>query len=219
MLEFVIGRGLNIVFIAILARLLTPEDFGTFALLAIFVGVAQALVESGFGQALIHFQDTTDEDNSTVFWISLGIGDVVCPGPLFHCTLYCYLFRDRRSCPTYAHHGDHALDWRLRDRSTRPARQATRISADHDHQSVGTPIRQFDGAHSGEPEFRGLHTGLAGSFLSNTHVRLVVAGERLAPHVPVQGPLGKTIVWLRGLHAGFDPPRGGVFKIVYLPHR
>lgn len=83
MLEFVIGRGLNIVFIAILARLLTPEDFGTFALLAIFVGVAQALVESGFGQALIHFQDTTDEDNSTVFWISLGIGTLFALGLYF----------------------------------------------------------------------------------------------------------------------------------------
>ena len=73
-MEFIIGRGINIVFIAMLARLLTPEDFGTFALLAIFVGVTHALVESGFGQALIHFQDTTDEDNSTVFWTSLGTG-------------------------------------------------------------------------------------------------------------------------------------------------
>lgn len=76
-MEFIIGRGLNIVFIAILARLLTPEDFGAFALLAIFVGVANVLAESGFGQALIHFQDTTDGDNSTVFWISLGTGTVL----------------------------------------------------------------------------------------------------------------------------------------------
>ena len=72
--EFVSAQVLNLVFIAVLARLLTPDDFGTFALLAIFLGVARALVESGFGQALIHFQDTTNDDNSTVFWISLGTG-------------------------------------------------------------------------------------------------------------------------------------------------
>lgn len=77
MLEFVLGRGLNIVFIAMLARLLTPEDFGTFALLAIFLGVATTLIESGFGLALIHKQDTTDDDNSTVFWISLGTATII----------------------------------------------------------------------------------------------------------------------------------------------
>ncbi|MDA9053036.1 lipopolysaccharide biosynthesis protein [Planktomarina temperata] len=71
-LEFVIGRGLNIVFIAMLARLLTPEDFGIFALLAIFLAVATALIESGFGLALIRNQDATDTDNSTVFWICLA---------------------------------------------------------------------------------------------------------------------------------------------------
>lgn len=76
-LDFVLGRGLNILFIAVLARLLTPADFGTFALLAIFLGVSTALIESGFGLALIQKQDTTDEDNCTVFWISIGAATVV----------------------------------------------------------------------------------------------------------------------------------------------
>lgn len=71
-LEFVISRALNIVFIAVLARLLTPEDFGTVALLAIFLGISSALIESGFGLALIQKQDITDEDISTAFWISFG---------------------------------------------------------------------------------------------------------------------------------------------------
>lgn len=70
-LEFVLARALNVLFIAILARLLTPEDFGTFALLAIFLGAATALIEGGFGLALIQNQKTTEDDNSTVFWISL----------------------------------------------------------------------------------------------------------------------------------------------------
>lgn len=75
-LEFVLARALNVLFIAILARILTPEDFGTFALLAIFLGAATALIEGGFGLALIQNQDTTEDDHSTVFWISLGTGTV-----------------------------------------------------------------------------------------------------------------------------------------------
>jgi len=71
-LEFVLGSLLGVFFIAVLARLLTPEDFGTFALLAIFLGIATALIEGGFGLALIQNQDTTDDDNATVFWISLA---------------------------------------------------------------------------------------------------------------------------------------------------
>lgn len=76
-LDFVLGRGLNILFIALLARLLTPHDFGTFALLAIFLGVSTALIESGFGLALIQRQDTTDDDKCTVFWISLAVATII----------------------------------------------------------------------------------------------------------------------------------------------
>lgn len=71
------SSALNVVFVAILARLLTPGDFGAFALLTIFLGVATALIESGFGLALIQRKDTTDEDKSTVFWISLGAATVI----------------------------------------------------------------------------------------------------------------------------------------------
>lgn len=76
-LEFVLSRGLNILVIAVLARLLSPQDFGTFALLAVFLGVSTALIESGFGLALIQKQDITEGDISTVFWISLGAATVI----------------------------------------------------------------------------------------------------------------------------------------------
>lgn len=79
-LEFALGTGLSILFIPILARLLTPEDFGTFALLAIFVGLATALVESGFGLALIQKQDATDDEKSTVYWIGLGTATIIALG-------------------------------------------------------------------------------------------------------------------------------------------
>src|SRR5690625_3268975 len=57
----------------ILARLLTPEDFGLIAMLMIFFAVAQSFIDSGMGQALIRLKEITDEDRSTVFWFNLLI--------------------------------------------------------------------------------------------------------------------------------------------------
>src|SRR5690625_153189 len=59
------------VIFVILARLLTPEDFGLIAMLMIFFAVSQSFIDSGMGQALIRLKEITDEDRSTVFWFNL----------------------------------------------------------------------------------------------------------------------------------------------------
>lgn len=55
----------------VMARLLTPDDYGTVGLVAIFTAVAQSLVESGFIQALVRKQNRTETDCSTVFFFNL----------------------------------------------------------------------------------------------------------------------------------------------------
>lgn len=52
----------------ILARLLTPDDYGIIALLVVFINLADILVQSGFASSLIQKNDTDDVDYSTVFW-------------------------------------------------------------------------------------------------------------------------------------------------------
>ena len=52
----------------ILARLLTPNDFGLVGMILIFVVVSQFLIDSGSGSALIQKLNPTQEDYSTVFW-------------------------------------------------------------------------------------------------------------------------------------------------------
>ncbi len=63
--------GLTFVIGIILARLLTPRDFGLIGLITIFIALSQALVDSGFSQALIRKKDCTQEDYSTVFYFNL----------------------------------------------------------------------------------------------------------------------------------------------------
>lgn len=62
---------LQAVIFIILARLLTPEDFGLVAMLMIFFAIAQSFIDSGMGQALIREKEITDQDRATVFWFNL----------------------------------------------------------------------------------------------------------------------------------------------------
>lgn len=62
---------LQLIIFIILARLLTPKDFGLIAMLSIFLTLSQTFIEGGLGQALIRKLEITDEDRSTVFWYNL----------------------------------------------------------------------------------------------------------------------------------------------------
>ena len=57
----------------ILARLLTPDDYGTVALTTIFFAVAGVLVDGGFGNALIQKKDADDLDFNSVFYLNVCV--------------------------------------------------------------------------------------------------------------------------------------------------
>lgn len=75
-LEILARYGTQFVVMIVLARLLTPADFGLIAMLLIFTGIGSLLVDSGFGTALIQRQQTTADDETTVFIFSLCIGGI-----------------------------------------------------------------------------------------------------------------------------------------------
>lgn len=52
----------------ILARLLTPYDYGCIGMLSIFMVLAETFIDGGFGSALIQKKRPTQEDYSTIFW-------------------------------------------------------------------------------------------------------------------------------------------------------
>ena len=65
--------GIQFIITLILARLLTPSDFGLVGMLAIFIAIAQSFVNSGFGSALIQKKNPTVEDYSTVFYFNIVV--------------------------------------------------------------------------------------------------------------------------------------------------
>ena len=61
----------------ILARLLTPYDYGCIGMLSIFMVLAEAFIDGGFGSALIQKKRPTQEDYSTIFWWNVGMAVVM----------------------------------------------------------------------------------------------------------------------------------------------
>ena len=57
----------------ILARFLTPEDYGVVGMLTIFISLSEVFIDSGLGAALIQRDNPTEEDYSTVFWTNIVV--------------------------------------------------------------------------------------------------------------------------------------------------
>lgn len=66
----------------VLARLLTPSDFGLLAMAAVFVTFGDALVAQGLGTAITQREELEPGHEYTAFWTNLGIG-LVLGGALF----------------------------------------------------------------------------------------------------------------------------------------
>ena len=58
----------------VLARLLTPSDFGTVAMVGTVTGLGQAFADLGLSEATIQRKEITHEQVSALFWINLAIG-------------------------------------------------------------------------------------------------------------------------------------------------
>jgi len=68
------GQGITFVVGIILARLLTPREFGLIGMITLFIAVSESFINSGFSNALIRKKDCTDTDFSTVFFFNLATG-------------------------------------------------------------------------------------------------------------------------------------------------
>ena len=55
----------------VLARILTPADYGLVNMIYIFTVLGTVLLDGGFGQAIIQRKSITDRDVSSVFYINL----------------------------------------------------------------------------------------------------------------------------------------------------
>ena len=67
------NHGIQFIIQIILARLLLPEHFGIIGMIIVFIAISESIVDSGFTQALIRDQGTSQDDYSTVFYFNFLI--------------------------------------------------------------------------------------------------------------------------------------------------
>lgn len=77
MLERFGVQGIQFLLQIILARLLSPDHYGALAIMLIFINLANVFIHSGLNTALIQSKDVTEDDYSSVFWISLSIATLL----------------------------------------------------------------------------------------------------------------------------------------------
>lgn len=82
MIERFATQGVQFLFGIILARLLSPDDYGVIAMPLVFLAIAQCIIDSGFSTALIRKPELTEDDLSTAFYFNIGIG-ILCYAVLF----------------------------------------------------------------------------------------------------------------------------------------
>lgn len=75
--ERVFARGIEFVVSIVIARLLSPEDYGIIAMVLVFIVLADVFVTSGFSSALIQKKDANETDFSTVFYCSLLLSVII----------------------------------------------------------------------------------------------------------------------------------------------
>ena len=71
--ERIFAQGVSFIISLILARLLTPNDYGIVAILLIFIDIANVFVVSSFGVALVQKKDADQLDFSSVFYFNVAL--------------------------------------------------------------------------------------------------------------------------------------------------
>lgn len=85
--------------VAVLARLLAPEDYGLMAMVAVVLGFATVFTDLGLNSAYVQRQEVTPQERSSLFWLNLAMGVGLTLLVLLCSPLIAVFFGDARLTP------------------------------------------------------------------------------------------------------------------------
>ena len=94
-----VNVGISLVITMVLSRLLTPDEYGTMAIVGVFVGMFSILSNVGIGAAVIQFRELTDRDCSGLFTFSTLFGFVLAAVFCLLSFPVSFLYADERLIP------------------------------------------------------------------------------------------------------------------------
>lgn len=75
--DSMLGQGITFIVGLVLARILSPDEYGLIGIITIFITIFNFIVDSGFSNALIRKIDATDKDYNTLFLVNMGISVIL----------------------------------------------------------------------------------------------------------------------------------------------
>lgn len=88
-----LGQGVTFLIGLVLARILSPEEYGLIGIVTIFTTILTGIVDSGFSNALIRKQNVSDEDYNTMFFTNLGLSIILFFFLFFSAPLIAHFFK------------------------------------------------------------------------------------------------------------------------------
>lgn len=101
-LERIGSYGIGFVVSIILARKLSPEEFGVIAIMMVFITLSNVFIDSGFSTALIQKKDMEQADCCSVFYINIVMGFVLY-GILYLASPFIADFYETKELTLYLH--------------------------------------------------------------------------------------------------------------------
>lgn len=84
-IDSIANQGITFLVGLVLARLLSPAEYGLIGMITIFISISNTIVDSGFSNAIIRKKDVIDEDYSTTFVFNILLS-IIMYGILFLCS-------------------------------------------------------------------------------------------------------------------------------------
>lgn len=72
------AQGVQFIVSIVIARILSPEDYGYVGLVTVFISILTVFVQSGLGNALVQKKDADEVDFSSVFFVNVALGVLLC---------------------------------------------------------------------------------------------------------------------------------------------
>ena len=88
-----LGSGITFLVGIVLARLLTPSEYGLIGIVTIFITVFNAIIDSGFSSAVVRKKDASNEDYNTMFITNLVLSVVMFLVLFFGAPTIAYFFK------------------------------------------------------------------------------------------------------------------------------
>ncbi len=82
--------------VTILARYLSKEEFGIIAIATIFTGFAEIFMDMGISNGIMHRQNTTKNEYSSLFWLNIMMGVMLTSVIALSTPLIAYLYKEPR---------------------------------------------------------------------------------------------------------------------------